>query len=287
MPTVNLTLTGQALSKVDDTNVTLTLGGTPLTALLKATSITVGWTGQLSVARGGTGLGALGTANQLLRVNALGTALEYFTPSYGSGTVTSISVATANGLAGTSDGNAATPTLTLSTSINSPVLAGNGTALIAATTTGSGSTVVLNTSPTFVTDISAPKIISSTTSAGLLLCNNNGVTVASFGVGSAGSTNIALIGATAVTGVISGTSSLTLGVASTTVGSVILHNATNANTITIQSGVTSASYSLTLPTAQGAASTVLTNDGAGNLSWSAASGGSGVGDKLFRYHNFI
>jgi len=35
----------------------------------------------------------------------------------------------------------------------------------------------------------------------------------------------------------------------------------------------SASYSLNLPTAQGAASTVLTNDGSGNLSWAAASGG--------------
>jgi hypothetical protein len=38
----------------------------------------------------------------------------------------------------------------------------------------------------------------------------------------------------------------------------------------------SASYSLNLPTAQGAASTVLTNDGSGNLSWAAASGGGGI-----------
>ena len=48
-------ITGAALSKVDDTNVTLTLGGTPLTALLRATSLTLGWTGQLAVPRGGTG----------------------------------------------------------------------------------------------------------------------------------------------------------------------------------------------------------------------------------------
>lgn len=47
--------TGAALTKVDGTNVTLTLGGSPTTALLAATSITVGWTGQLSIARGGTG----------------------------------------------------------------------------------------------------------------------------------------------------------------------------------------------------------------------------------------
>ena len=46
---------GAALTKTDDTNVTLTLGGSPTTALLAATSITAGWTGQLAVSRGGTG----------------------------------------------------------------------------------------------------------------------------------------------------------------------------------------------------------------------------------------
>lgn len=43
-----------ALTKVDDTNVTLTLGGTPATALLQAASLTLGWTGQLGLTRGGT-----------------------------------------------------------------------------------------------------------------------------------------------------------------------------------------------------------------------------------------
>ncbi len=47
-------ITGAALSKGDDTNVTLTLTGTPSTALLRAATITAGWTGQLSLARGGT-----------------------------------------------------------------------------------------------------------------------------------------------------------------------------------------------------------------------------------------
>jgi len=49
------------------TSGTLTLGGT------------------LAVANGGTGLTALGTANQSIRVNAGATALEYYTPSVGSG----------------------------------------------------------------------------------------------------------------------------------------------------------------------------------------------------------
>jgi hypothetical protein len=44
-------LTPAALTKVDDTNVTLTLGGTPSTALLQSTSLTLGWTGTLADAR--------------------------------------------------------------------------------------------------------------------------------------------------------------------------------------------------------------------------------------------
>jgi hypothetical protein len=47
---------GAALTKTDDTNVTLTLGGSPTTALLAASSLTLGWTGQLAVSRGGTGV---------------------------------------------------------------------------------------------------------------------------------------------------------------------------------------------------------------------------------------
>lgn len=47
-------ITPSALTRVDDTNVTITLGGTPATALLQAVSLTMGWTGQLSLARGGT-----------------------------------------------------------------------------------------------------------------------------------------------------------------------------------------------------------------------------------------
>lgn len=71
----------------------------------------------------------------------------------GSGTVTSVSVVSANGFAGSVVNATTTPAITISTTINSPVLAGNGTAISAATTTGSGSTVVLATGPTFPTNI--------------------------------------------------------------------------------------------------------------------------------------
>jgi hypothetical protein len=46
--------TGAALTKTDDTNVTLTLGGSPTSALGAAASLTLGWTGQLGLTRGGT-----------------------------------------------------------------------------------------------------------------------------------------------------------------------------------------------------------------------------------------
>lgn len=57
--TGDLTVTSAALTKVDDTNVTLTLGGAPSTALLAAVALTLGWTGQLGVTRGGTGLASV------------------------------------------------------------------------------------------------------------------------------------------------------------------------------------------------------------------------------------
>jgi len=49
--TGNLTITGAALTKTDDTNVTLTLGGSSSTALVNAASLTLGWTGTLAAGR--------------------------------------------------------------------------------------------------------------------------------------------------------------------------------------------------------------------------------------------
>lgn len=60
-------------------------------------------------------------------------------------------------------------------------------------------------------------------------------------------------------------------------GAIIFRNTTNSNKLTIGSGVTSSSYSLTLPTAQGGASTFLQNNGSGVLSWASAGGGITVG----------
>jgi hypothetical protein len=89
----NLTL-GGTLANVDLTSqVTGTLpianGGTGTTSTTFA-NLTTNVTGTLPVANGGTNLTALGTANQVLAVNAGGTALEY--QSAATGSVTSVDV---------------------------------------------------------------------------------------------------------------------------------------------------------------------------------------------------
>jgi hypothetical protein len=73
--------------------------------------------------------GAPGTSGQVLTSAGAGVAPTWETPT--TGTVTAVSVATANGLAGTSSGGA-TPALTLTTSVTG-VVKGDGTSLSAAT----------------------------------------------------------------------------------------------------------------------------------------------------------
>lgn len=68
-PTYNV---AGAVTKTDDTNVTLTLGGTPASAALKAISFTLGWSGTLSIARGGLGMGTIPGNRKILMGNGTG-----------------------------------------------------------------------------------------------------------------------------------------------------------------------------------------------------------------------
>lgn len=58
----------QALTRVNDTNVTLTLDSAATGALLAASALTLGWSGTLAVSRGGIGAGTL-TGNGVLYGN--------------------------------------------------------------------------------------------------------------------------------------------------------------------------------------------------------------------------
>ena len=87
------------LSNVENTALSTWAGSTNLATLGTVTNGT--WSaGTIAYTKGGTGLTALGTANQLLRVNSGASALEYFTPTWTSntGTVTSVSMTVPTGL---------------------------------------------------------------------------------------------------------------------------------------------------------------------------------------------
>lgn len=108
--------TPSPLTKIDDTNVTLTLGGTPSTALLEPTSLTLGWTGQLAVSRGGTGVSSLGSGVQTaLGQNVSGSgsiALTnspiLVTPTLGAASASSLSFSSTSGIiAANTNNNAA------------------------------------------------------------------------------------------------------------------------------------------------------------------------------------
>lgn len=153
---ISSVVVGQALSKTDDTNVTLTLGGTPLTALLQPVSLTLGWTGQLSLARGGTNaslggsnggivwtnasqmqvLAGTATAGQMLRSGASAT------PSWS--TATWPSVATGTGTILRADGTnwvATTATYPTTTTVNQ-ILFSSSTNVIGGITTGNNGVLI-------------------------------------------------------------------------------------------------------------------------------------------------
>ena len=96
-----------------------------------ATTGAVTLAGTLGVPSGGTGLTALGLANQVLSVNAGATALEYTTPT--TGTVTSVATAgTVNGLTLTGGPITAAGTITLGGTLAINNADWSGTALSAA-----------------------------------------------------------------------------------------------------------------------------------------------------------
>jgi hypothetical protein len=101
---------GQPLTKTDDTNVTVTLGGSPTTALVNPASITMGWAGTLAVTRGGTGIGS-GTSG----------GIPYFNSST---TIASSGVLTSNQLI-LGGGAGAAPTSLGSLGTTTTVLHGN------------------------------------------------------------------------------------------------------------------------------------------------------------------
>ena len=169
----------------------------------------------------------------------------------GSGTVTSASVVSANGFAGTVATGSTTPAITISTSI-SGVLKGNGTAMSSAT---SGTDYAPGTSAL------ATGIIKSTTSTGVL------------SIAVAGTDYQAPIGT--ISGIVkgNGTNALTSAVAGTdyqapigTISGIVKGNGANA----LIAAVAGTDYQAPLPSQTGNSAKFLTTDGS-SLSWATVS----------------
>ena len=176
---------GQALTRVDDINVTLTLGGSPTNALLAATSITVGWSGQLGLTRGGTAasltasnggivystasamaiLSGTATAGQIIRSGS-SAAPSWSTSTYpatsAAGTI--LASGTANTITAT-----ATPTLGIAGSVlGTLALTGNTSGTVTLTPQAAAGTPTLtfpNASGTFAVSATAPITLNTTTGA--------------------------------------------------------------------------------------------------------------------------
>lgn len=104
-------------------------GAGTVTSVATTTPITGGTitsTGTIGIG----GLSTFGTAGQLIRTNAGGTGWEYFTPTYGTGTVTSFSATDGNGFDFTVTNPTTTPNLTLTTTVSdNQVFVSNSNAL--------------------------------------------------------------------------------------------------------------------------------------------------------------
>ena len=206
-PTIGVT--AAALDKVDDTNVTMTLSGSPSTALIAATTMGLGWTGQLAVSRGGTGV-ALTTSNFVFAGPASGVpaaptfralttadipALSYVTsvglslpsimtvsgsPVTSSGTLTgALTTQAVNTVfAGPSSGAAAAPTFRALTTADIPALGG--------ATISNDTTTATNLYPLFSTATSGALVNIYTGNANLLYKPSTGELTATAHVSSNG-----------------------------------------------------------------------------------------------------
>ena len=152
--------TGAALTKTNDTNVTITLGGTPASALLQASSLTMGWTGTLAVGRGGTGVSSVTTtptassfagwdANNNLSANAI---IAGYASTATAGSTTTLTVASAQQqvFTGTLAQNCKMPvvsTLTLGTFY---VITNLSTGSVTAQSSGANSIQVMGSNTTLI-----------------------------------------------------------------------------------------------------------------------------------------
>jgi hypothetical protein len=330
-------ITGAALTKVDDTNVTLSLGGSPTSALLNAASLTLGWTGTLSETRGGTAQSTytegdilyasaantlsklpIGSAGAFLRSS--GTTVSWSTTTFpnaatagdliyasslnnfdvlpvgtngqvlkvvagvptwstdivGTGTVTSVSVVTANGISGSVATATTTPAITLTLGAITPTTVNGNTF-----TTGTG-TLTLST---FTLTVAGTSSISGTNTGDQTITLTGDVTGSGTGsfattIGAGKVTNAMLVNSSVT---INGTS-ISLGASGTVTAAAGTLTGTTLNATVVSSSLTSVGTLISGSTGAGFTIALSTSTVTGTLA--ATNGGTGqsvytVGDLLY------
>jgi hypothetical protein len=217
-------------------------------------------------------LDTLGTAGQIPRVNAGATALEYFTPASG-GSVTSVSVVSANGVSGSVANPTTTPAITLAlgaitpSSINvSGLTASSAVAtdasknLVSVTNTGTGNNVLATAPSVSGATITTSTVngVTLTTGGGTSTFLNANGTYSAAGSGTVNSANAGSLAYYATTGpavsgstVLStstsiGAETLTVGVSGFGGNVALSGNTSGTTTLTVAA---TASGTLTLPSA--------------------------------------
>ena len=195
---------------------------------------------------------AIGTAGQVLTVNAGATAPQWST--FTAGTVTSVSVTSANGFAGTVANATTTPAITLTTSITG-VLKGNGTAISAATsgtdysagTSALTTGILKSTTTTGALSIAVaadfPTLNQNTTGSAATLTTARSIYGSSFN----GSADIAgpITGTYGGTGVNNGSNTITIAGNTSFSGAFTQNFTATANTaVTLPAGATASSNNL-------------------------------------------
>lgn len=218
----------------------------------------------------------------------------------GVGTVTSVSVVSANGLAGTVATATTTPAITLSTTVTG-VLKGNGTAISAAVA-GTDYVAPGAVTTSGLTMTTARLLGRTTASTGAVeeITVGSGLSLAAGSLTATGVAGSVVVGTTTITSgtntrvlydnsgvlgeyAITGTGNvvmsnsptflddITIGTQGTATGSILL-NGTTSGTVTLKTADAAGTWTMTLPTNDGDSGQVLSTDGAGVTSWVSAGG---------------
>lgn len=219
---------------------------------------------------GAAGRLGVGSHGQVLTVGSSG-IIDWETPSSSGGTVTTLSVVSANGFAGSVANPTTTPAITLSTTITG-IIKGNGTAISAASagTDYVAPGAIITSGLTMATAKMLGRATASTGAIEEIAVTGSGSAV----LATSPTLVTPVLGAATATSIVaSGT--FTSGAVSGVTGALLLKGLTSG-TVTFSVADAAGTNTFKLPATAGSNTNVLATDGSGNLFWQAAGTGTGT-----------